>query len=114
MPERCKSKDSLDGMQCGLPEGHTCKHGNGIGHRSWTDEQAQTAIGTKPKAWTHSICDECWKENNPSRIPVRALTGMKKEQCCYCGKLHNSGIYTREDETEVLCKGKTGIHQEKE
>jgi len=54
--------------------------------------------------WTHSICDMCWIKDHPDRIPVR-LKGEDPRQCCFCGKEHTSGIFTREDPQALSCKG---------
>ena len=58
--------------------------------------------------WTHSICVTCWNKKNPSRPPVR-VAGGERDECCFCGDSHCSGIYIREDGDNLLCKG---IHKE--
>jgi hypothetical protein len=60
--------------------------------------------------WTHSICDQCWAEKNPGRMPYR-VSGAQLEVCCYCGREHESGILVREDPERVACFAKnTGYH----
>jgi len=55
--------------------------------------------------WTHSICDNCWKKRDPDREPVRFLL-PPEERCCFCGRLHKSGVYIRHDPKELKCGGK--------
>lgn len=54
--------------------------------------------------WTHSICDDCWHKKEPEIEPSR-LVDVIGNICCFCGLLTTSGIYVREDPTELLCKG---------
>lgn len=74
--------------------------------------------------WNHRICERCWfdgpKSEHPSmpgafRMPVRVKDWGPKEDdiepvepglCCYCGGLTVTGIFVREDENDVLCKGR--------
>jgi len=58
--------------------------------------------------WTHSICNDCWKEKEPNRIPHRLIeagVSNRNEVCCFCGNLTQSGIYVREDPKKLQCKG---------
>ena len=50
--------------------------------------------------WTHPICDKCWEERNPDRMPYR-FKEPKKYKCCYCGKETDSGIFIRENAKNV-------------
>jgi hypothetical protein len=61
--------------------------------------------------FAHSVCDQCWAEKNPGTIPHR-LTSAAREQCCYCGREHESGIRFGEDPERVACGGVSGIHKE--
>jgi hypothetical protein len=54
--------------------------------------------------WTHSICDACWTKRNPERAAVR-LKEPTVEKCCWCGEVHESGIYVRDFPEEVPCEG---------
>lgn len=56
------------------------------------------------KTWDHSICDECWKAEEGDRTPVK-LTRRDYEMCCWCGATHDSGIYRRHDQSNLLCAG---------
>jgi len=57
-------------------------------------------------AWRHSICDSCWRFQNPGRDPVR-LKGeyVAWERCCFCGADHRSGIYVRKNSADMECNG---------
>lgn len=54
--------------------------------------------------WTHPICSACWEQREPNREPVR-LREPEVERCCFCGKVHASGIYVREDPNVTACGG---------
>jgi hypothetical protein len=54
----------------------------------------------KDSQWTHSICDDCWKQREPNREPVR-ITDTDPEPCCFCGQEHQSGIYVRVNYTDA-------------
>jgi hypothetical protein len=54
--------------------------------------------------WTHSICEDCWDKEHPERKAHRLSLG-DEAMCCYCGTIHNSGIYVREDPDKLPCKG---------
>jgi hypothetical protein len=56
--------------------------------------------------WNHSICDECWRKREPTRIPHRGLPELTETVCCcFCGNPTRSGILVRESPDAVLCKG---------
>ena len=61
--------------------------------------------------WTHSICSVCWITRNPGRRPATVQNAMR-ENCCFCGAAHGSGIYIREDPQELHCKGEHPAKQE--
>jgi hypothetical protein len=66
--------------------------------------------------WAHSVCDQCWAEKKPGTIPHRFCltfvdTFVGREQCCYCGREHESGIRLGEDPERVACGGVSGIHK---
>lgn len=66
--------------------------------------------------WTHRICERCWFDGTDS-LPA---PGVREEiyhqpiqvidpepgACCYCGGMTITGIYTRQDETRLLCRGR--------
>lgn len=35
---RCESKSPHNGIQCGLPAGHSGNHSTGLAHRTWLNE----------------------------------------------------------------------------
>jgi hypothetical protein len=53
-------------------------------------------------SWNHLICDRCWEARNPGRIAYRVIkdTGRLRN-CCFCGSLHSSGIWVRQDPCTV-------------
>lgn len=66
--------------------------------------------------WTHNICERDWfadrkysaHESGGFRMPSRILDpdgGDHNGICCVCGVPTVSGIYIREDEKELTCKG---------
>lgn len=56
--------------------------------------------------FTHSICEDCWNKKNPDRPVVKIQVGVfSGERCCYCGNIHNSGIFVRDNPSNCLCKG---------
>lgn len=57
--------------------------------------------------WNHSICQKCWDEKNPDRLAVKT-TGGDLEKCCFCGALHDSCIYVRQDPATLAC---SGVHE---
>lgn len=64
--------------------------------------------------WRHSICDACWEKKNPSRVPHKLVTAvLEPENCCFCGEMHESGIYLREHPTGLWCGGTRGVHAER-
>ena len=52
--------------------------------------------------FTHSICDDCWKLREPGRDPARTID-EENRACCFCGGLHDSGIYVRENPKKTKC-----------
>lgn len=63
--------------------------------------------------FTHSICEQCWAEKEPGRVPY-ALLDPPREPCCYCGREHQSGIRLKQNPELVACGGISGIHKEEE
>lgn len=58
--------------------------------------------------WNHAICDGCWTERNPHRVPVRiAVEFVQAEPCCYCDGTAR-GIFVRADPETVPCAGNHG------
>jgi hypothetical protein len=51
-------------------------------------------------SWTQPICDGCWLQRWPERVPVR-LREPDREQCAICGSATESGIYCRIDPATV-------------
>lgn len=46
--------------------------------------------------WNQPICDKCWDERNPDRLPVRIKPEYAEEKtCAYCGEPTKSGIFVR-------------------
>jgi hypothetical protein len=66
--------------------------------------------------WNHSICEECWNQDNPGREPfrIRSVSGRElvPRPCCACGKNHGSGIWIRRDPRAMPCQGKGIVHEE--
>lgn len=57
--------------------------------------------------WTHSICDECCKEQQTGLVTFK-LKDANEEICCYCGKLTFEGIYIRDEPKQPkFCTDKT-------
>lgn len=52
--------------------------------------------------WTHSVCDTCWNRLKAFE-PVRARP-VHPDVCCFCGIVHRSGIYIRQDPTSFRCR----------
>ena len=50
--------------------------------------------------WSQPICDSCWTERKPGRVPVR-LRAANCETCAYCGHPTRSGIYVRANPTHL-------------
>ncbi len=44
--------------------------------------------------WNQPICDSCWTDHQPGRVPVR-LRAANAETCAYCARPTRSGIYVR-------------------
>lgn len=56
--------------------------------------------------WTHAICSDCYKTEEPDRPdPVRLTLGQlmdaTPEVCCFCGVVTDEGIYYRKDPAVV-------------
>lgn len=47
-------------------------------------------------AWTHPICEPCWRNLEGEREPVR-MKDAGFETCARCGRTTKSGIYVRAD-----------------
>ena len=61
--------------------------------------------------WTHSLCADCYGEEEPGRQPVTVADDFRLwEDCCRCGKRHRSGIYYRKNPWKFRCNGKGGTH----
>ncbi len=58
--------------------------------------------------WQHSICNECWEKQNPGQAAHRMVDAPKR-QCCFCMKLHPSGIMVHADPATTAC---AGIHED--
>lgn len=55
--------------------------------------------------WTHPMCDQCWGERQPGRVPHRLVEDVREDEvCCFCGKETRSGIYVREDPALTTCE----------
>lgn len=71
--------------------------------------------------WNHRICERCWFDQEPDRMPVQVLTeyvlgltedpqfAPKIHTCCKCGKPTLGEIFVRFDPNECV-----GNHQEDE
>ena len=45
---------------------------------------------------THAVCDPCFGELEPGRVPYRFVEAHRElERCCNCGQQTRSGIYYR-------------------
>lgn len=54
--------------------------------------------------FNHAICHDCWVERNPGREAVvidEAARGRDLVTCCYCGEDTTSGIWVREDPSDI-------------
>jgi hypothetical protein len=58
--------------------------------------------------WRHNICLTCWCKLHSDREPIIVPNDEWLHQyiCCFCGKLHQTGIYVRHNGEELRCKGK--------
>ena len=54
--------------------------------------------------WNHSICEDCWNAQNPTK-PARSVKTQGEQTCCFCGDKHSSGIYVRHDPASLKCGG---------
>lgn len=50
--------------------------------------------------WTHAMCEACWLDREPDRVPHRLRT-PDLENCCFCGTMTVSGIYARQDPKSI-------------
>ncbi len=57
--------------------------------------------------WTHTLCDECYRHEEPGREPVRILDA-ERETCCRCGHETLSGVYYRAAPNKYACGGEHG------
>jgi hypothetical protein len=64
-----------------------------------------------PDAWYHSLCERCWGVRLTG-APADRLNVRVPEICCFCGGVHRSGIYLREDPAAAPCQGKYERHRE--
>jgi hypothetical protein len=53
--------------------------------------------------WIHSICEDCYEEQEPGRKPVR-VREPEEETCCFCGKPTTDGIFYRFDPSKLKCE----------
>jgi len=63
--------------------------------------------------WTHLICKACWEKKRPGETPTVLIEEWRDEKadpCCYCGRGCQSGIYIRDNPSNLLCQGRGGIH----
>lgn len=44
--------------------------------------------------WTHSLCRECYRHEEPGRTPYR-IKDDSTHTCCRCGEPTSAGIYYR-------------------
>jgi len=50
--------------------------------------------------WTHPICSDCYRVEEPGRQPAQIRPEYATaERCCFCGETTNEGIYYRKDPT---------------
>jgi len=54
--------------------------------------------------WDHSICDDCWNTLRPKN-KSNLMGWSQPDWCCWCSKLHRSGIFMRNDPEELRCRG---------
>lgn len=69
--------------------------------------------GADMSAWTHLLCVACWNARNPTK-PARTTDDVNDpdDPCCACGTKTGSGIYTRANPEELLCKGRGVVHRD--
>lgn len=52
--------------------------------------------------WNQPICERCFADRSPGRVPVRLATrAATVETCSYCGRETAEGIYVRERPSNV-------------
>lgn len=63
--------------------------------------------------FTHALCDACYGELEPGRVPVRVKKEFRPREhhCCRCGKPTN-GVFYRAPPDELQCKGAGEVHAE--
>jgi hypothetical protein len=48
--------------------------------------------------WTHTICDVCWQQREPNRMPIKLKPEYTNPAaCCFCGAVTTDAISVRED-----------------
>jgi len=66
--------------------------------------------------WTHLLCEHCYDDLEPGRLPVRVFeaphepSGEPTRKCCRCPALTRSGIYYRADPERFPCRGEGEVH----
>ncbi len=53
---------------------------------------------TPKYSWTQPICDDCYDEREPDRLPI-AMREAPTERCVDCNRLTSIGVYIRVDPT---------------
>jgi hypothetical protein len=66
-------------------------------------------VGRVMSRFTHLVCEDCWKQIEPGRVPVRVIDSRTNE-CCFCGQITNSGIFVRRNPADLSCNAERGIH----
>lgn len=89
----CNTKDPIEHLG---PHTEDCFWGPA----RWNDHEQH--FGQKT-TWNASLCDWCWSDTNPDRLPVRALP-PEAEVCTRCGDATRSGIYVRQNPDEQIYK----------
>jgi hypothetical protein len=54
----------------------------------------------KRYGFTQPLCNACWEEKNPGRMPV-TVKDSTIEKCCLCGNSTKDGIFIRIDPKTV-------------
>lgn len=59
--------------------------------------------------WNHALCERCYGNRHPDRVPRRTPEQFRVEEtCCGCGCQTRDGIPYRADPQIMNCKGKHG------
>src|SRR5690349_7462006 len=62
----------------------------------WNEQRLRMRSGTMTAYRTAPICDECWHQQNGSRVPHRVAESIRVKETCYaCFMITKSGIYVR-------------------